>query len=72
MGVRTVVWAPGGRWIALGGWDGQVRILESEGWRCIVAIRCATRIDDKKIVVFLRVKSTAANNRILDGLERAE
>lgn len=34
-GVRCVAWGPQGGWLAVGGMDGKVRILEQEGWRCI-------------------------------------
>jgi hypothetical protein len=34
LGIRCAEWAPGGRWIAVGGWDGRIRIVESEGGRC--------------------------------------
>lgn len=43
LGLRTLAWAPGGRWIAVGGWDGKVRIVESDGWRCVCVITCGTR-----------------------------
>nr|XP_018265096.1 uncharacterized protein I303_03279 [Kwoniella dejecticola CBS 10117]OBR87254.1 hypothetical protein I303_03279 [Kwoniella dejecticola CBS 10117] len=50
LGIRTVTWSPGGRWLAMGGWDGKVRILESEGWRCIAVVSCASKITDKDTV----------------------
>ncbi|OWZ63020.1 hypothetical protein AYX15_04942 [Cryptococcus neoformans] len=43
LGLRALAWAPGGRWIAVGGWDGKVRIVESDGWRCVCVITCGTR-----------------------------
>ncbi|KAL0252943.1 hypothetical protein I308_102336 [Cryptococcus tetragattii IND107] len=43
LGLRTLAWAPGGRWIAVGGWDGKVRIVESDGWRCVCVVTCGTR-----------------------------
>nr|KIR48642.1 hypothetical protein I312_01711 [Cryptococcus bacillisporus CA1280] len=43
LGLRTLAWAPGGRWIAVGGWDGKVRIIESYGWRCVCVVTCGTR-----------------------------
>nr|XP_019050751.1 hypothetical protein I302_01193 [Kwoniella bestiolae CBS 10118]OCF29681.1 hypothetical protein I302_01193 [Kwoniella bestiolae CBS 10118] len=50
LGIRTVTWAPGGRWLALGGWDGKVRILEHEGWRCIGVLSWRSRITEKDTV----------------------
>nr|XP_019007567.1 uncharacterized protein I206_07581 [Kwoniella pini CBS 10737]OCF46348.1 hypothetical protein I206_07581 [Kwoniella pini CBS 10737] len=50
LGIRTVTWAPGGRWLAIGGWDGKVRILESTGWRCIALLNNPSRITEKDTV----------------------
>ncbi|KAK8865625.1 hypothetical protein IAR55_000769 [Kwoniella newhampshirensis] len=52
LGIRTVTWAPGGRWIALGGWDGKVRIIESEGWRCVAVLRWGARTAEKDVTVW--------------------
>ncbi|WWC88231.1 uncharacterized protein L201_003136 [Kwoniella dendrophila CBS 6074] len=52
LGIRTVTWAPGGRWLAIGGWDGKVRIIESEGWRCIAVLNWGNRITEKDITVW--------------------
>ena len=49
-GIRTVVWAPGGRWVALGGWDGLVRIVESDGWRCVATLRWAPKTTENDLV----------------------
>ncbi|KAJ9106119.1 hypothetical protein QFC21_001261 [Naganishia friedmannii] len=43
LGIRTVTWGPGGNWIAIGGWDGKLRIIESDGWRCISTVDPSTR-----------------------------
>lgn len=32
MGVRCVAWKPGGSLLAVGGWDGKVRLIESTSW----------------------------------------
>ncbi|CAD6578630.1 MAG: hypothetical protein TREMPRED_002234 [Tremellales sp. Tagirdzhanova-0007] len=50
-GIRTVVWAPGGRWVALGGWDGRVRIIESDGWRCVATLRWAAKTTEKDVTI---------------------
>lgn len=34
LGVRAVAWHPSGRWLAVGGWDGSVRVLEDVTWGC--------------------------------------
>ncbi|CED84716.1 Uncharacterized conserved protein WDR8, contains WD repeats [Phaffia rhodozyma] len=35
MGVRCVAWRPGGEWLAVGGWDGRIRILQKSDWGVI-------------------------------------
>ncbi|WVR05544.1 hypothetical protein IAU60_002563 [Kwoniella sp. DSM 27419] len=52
LGVRTAAWAPGGRWLALGGYDGRVRIIESEGWRCIAVLQWGSRIVERDVTVW--------------------
>ena len=52
LGIRTTVWAPGGRWLALGGWDGSVRIMESEGGRCIATMTFAARTVERETVTW--------------------
>ncbi|ORY23945.1 hypothetical protein BCR39DRAFT_548449 [Naematelia encephala] len=52
LGIRTVSWAPGGRWIALGGWDGKVRIVESDGWRCVAVMSWGGKTGTKETVVW--------------------
>jgi hypothetical protein len=34
----------------IGGWDGKVRVMESEGWRCIGLMNWGSRINDKSVV----------------------
>jgi hypothetical protein len=50
MGIKTVTWAPSGRWVAIGGWDNKVRIVESEGWRCVGLMSWGGRVNDKTVV----------------------
>jgi hypothetical protein len=50
LGIRTTAWAPGGRFIAIGGWDGKVRVLESDGWRCVAVMTWGTRTVEKNAV----------------------
>lgn len=50
LGIRTTAWAPGGRFIAVGGWDGKVRVLESDGWRCVAVMTWGTRTVEKNAV----------------------
>lgn len=53
LGLRALAWAPGGRWIAVGGWDGKVRIVESDGWRCVCVITCGTRANKTAVGQFI-------------------
>lgn len=50
MGIRVVTWGPGGRWLATGGWDNKVRIIESDGWRCVGLMSWGTRVNDNSVV----------------------
>jgi hypothetical protein len=50
LGIKTISWAAGGRYLAIGGWDGKVRIVESEGWRCVGLMSWGTRINEKTVV----------------------
>jgi WD40 repeat protein len=43
LGVRCMTWAPTGDWIALGGWDGKIRVVESEAGRCMGIVGYAAR-----------------------------
>lgn len=38
LGIRHIAWAPGGQYLLLMGWDGRVRVLEAEGWRCLAVL----------------------------------
>ncbi len=69
MGIRTIVWAPGGRHIALGGWDDRVRVVESEGWRCVATLGWGAKTTEKDVVSFASiVGGTLLTNT--GGLER--
>jgi WD40 repeat protein len=50
LGVRCATWAPNGRWIALGGWDGKVRVVESEGGRCVASMSWMARTVERDTV----------------------
>ena len=50
MGIRSIAWTPGGRWIALGGFDGRVRVIESEGWRCVATLTWGPKTIEKDVV----------------------
>ena len=77
LGVRSAVWAPGGRWLALGGWDGRVRILESEGGRCVVNMGWASKtverdtVSDRKVCQFWTLKTggVARAERVAEGYQ---
>lgn len=38
LGVKELAWSPNGRYLALGGYDGIVRVLESESWQPISVV----------------------------------
>ncbi len=50
LGVKCVSWGPVGQWIGLGGWDGKVRIIEAEGWRCMCTITPPVKLNGKTTV----------------------
>lgn len=64
LGVRCATWAPGGRWLALGGWDGRVRVIESEGGRCIANVGWATKTAERDTV---RVKAVILVTALTPG-----
>ncbi len=70
MGIRTIAWAPGGRWIALGGWDGKVRIVESEGWRCVATLTYGVKTVEKDMAVLITMSQTTLNADILQTVWR--
>lgn len=39
LGIKHVAWSPNGRHLALGGYDGVVRVLESESWQPISVVK---------------------------------
>ncbi|GAA5836382.1 hypothetical protein JCM9279_000370 [Rhodotorula babjevae] len=46
LGIRCVRWAPDGEWLAVGGWDGKVRILSRHGWAAIAELGLPSRVLD--------------------------
>lgn len=52
LGVKCVSWGPVGQWIGLGGWDGKVRIIEAEGWRCMCTITPPVKLNGKTTAVW--------------------
>jgi hypothetical protein len=50
LGIKTISWPAGGRYLAIGGWDGKVRIVESEGWRCVGLMSWGSRINQRTVV----------------------
>ncbi|GAA5914373.1 hypothetical protein JCM5296_004385 [Sporobolomyces johnsonii] len=44
LGIRSVEWHPSGEWLAIGGWDGRIRILTKHGWSAIAELTCPTKI----------------------------
>jgi len=61
LGIRTIAWAPGGRHLALGGWDGKTRVLESEGRRCVGLMSWGARVGDRNVVRLDILVSMIAN-----------
>ncbi|ORX35455.1 hypothetical protein BD324DRAFT_582386 [Kockovaella imperatae] len=52
LGIRCFSWAPGGRWILIAGWDGKVRVVESEGGRCVAIMAWPNRTIEAETVVW--------------------
>ncbi|KAK4684587.1 WD repeat-containing protein WRAP73, partial [Tremellales sp. Uapishka_1] len=52
LGIRLIAWAPGGQHLAIGGYDGKVRILESEGWRCVAVMSYEGRTSEKNTTIW--------------------
>ncbi|WVQ71313.1 hypothetical protein IAR50_000841 [Cryptococcus sp. DSM 104548] len=52
LGIKLVTWAPSGRWLTIGGWDGKIRILENEGWRCVCEIAWGSRALEKSATIW--------------------
>ncbi|KAL8278653.1 hypothetical protein RQP46_008945 [Phenoliferia psychrophenolica] len=44
LGVRTVKWHPSGDWIAVGGWDGKIRVLTRLGWVPVAELSHPSRL----------------------------
>ncbi|KWU41257.1 hypothetical protein RHOSPDRAFT_37203 [Rhodotorula sp. JG-1b] len=42
LGIRTVEWHPNGEYLAIGGWDGKVRILTRFGWIAVAELSLPT------------------------------
>jgi len=47
--------------MAVGGWDGKVRVLESEGWRCLGLMSWGARVGDRNVVRLDFLVSITAN-----------
>ncbi|KAF2266428.1 WD40 repeat-like protein [Lojkania enalia] len=45
LGIKTVEWVPGGEWLAVGGWDRRVRILDSRTFSPVVFLDHTAQID---------------------------
>ncbi|KAM0786697.1 hypothetical protein ACM66B_002141 [Microbotryomycetes sp. NB124-2] len=50
LGVRVAKWQTTGEWLALGGYDGKVRILSRQGWLPVAELSCPARIVSSTIV----------------------
>ena len=44
LGIRTLRWHPSGDWLAVGGWDGKVRILTRLSWAPVAELTCAAKV----------------------------
>ena len=50
LGIRCFSWVPSGRWAAVGGWDGKIRIVESESGHCVAVMSWPTRSIERDTV----------------------
>ncbi|GAA6058646.1 hypothetical protein JCM10212_004057 [Sporobolomyces blumeae] len=50
LGIRTVEWEPSGEFLAIGGYDGKVRILSRLTWSAIAELACPTKMVSPTIV----------------------
>ncbi|KAM0750805.1 hypothetical protein T439DRAFT_239992 [Meredithblackwellia eburnea MCA 4105] len=44
LGIRCVEWHPTGDWIAIGGWDGKIRVLSRVGWVAVAELSCPAKV----------------------------
>ncbi|BGP42505.1 hypothetical protein JCM10450v2_006604 [Rhodotorula kratochvilovae] len=44
LGIRSVRWAPGGEALAVGGWDGRIRVLSRHGWKAVAELGLPNRV----------------------------
>ncbi|KIM47892.1 hypothetical protein M413DRAFT_439574 [Hebeloma cylindrosporum] len=49
-GIRNVAWHPTGVFLALGGWDEKVHILDSLGWSDVATLQLTTRLSSSVVV----------------------
>ncbi|KAK4049585.1 hypothetical protein OIV83_004083 [Microbotryomycetes sp. JL201] len=50
LGTRVLKWQTTGEWLALGGYDGKIRILSRQGWLPVAELNCPTRIMSQTVV----------------------
>jgi len=44
LGIRHAVWHPGGTFLAVGGWDSKIHILDNRSWTAICTVDLSSRI----------------------------
>ncbi|GAA6054111.1 hypothetical protein NBRC10513_006126 [Rhodotorula toruloides] len=44
LGIRSVSWGRDGEWLAVGGWDGNVRVLSRHGWEAVAEVAVPVRL----------------------------
>ncbi|KAF8647930.1 hypothetical protein AX16_006462 [Volvariella volvacea WC 439] len=49
-GIRNVAWHPGGAFIAVGGWDDKIHILDNVSWSPVATLQLHTRIPSRVAV----------------------
>ncbi|KAH9486623.1 WD repeat-containing protein WRAP73 [Psilocybe cubensis] len=49
LGVRTVAWHPSGSFLAVGGWDDKVYILDNLSWSVVAVLESSTRISSQVV-----------------------
>ncbi|THH10929.1 hypothetical protein EW145_g995 [Phellinidium pouzarii] len=50
LGIRCVAWHPSGSFIAVGGYDDKIHILDGLSWSCVVTLELASRIPTRVTV----------------------
>ena len=50
-GIRTAVWHPSGLFLAIGGWDDKIHILDNLSWSPVTTLELSSRIPGEVVRV---------------------